>query len=109
MHIGVTEGAATARAFLDLDGRPDGAVSTDGRVMGCYLHGLFRSDPFRHAFLNDLRPRAESGLAFEHTVEAALDALADHLERHLDVDGLWRIAHSPTVIVGLAQIGRAPV
>ena len=32
-------------------GGPDGAVSADGRVTGCYLHGLFASDPFRRAFL----------------------------------------------------------
>jgi len=94
MHIGLTEGPAAAAPFLDLGGRADGAVSAEGRVAGCYLHGLFRSDPFRHAFLAGLRPRAETGLAFDHAVEAALDALADHLERHLDIDALWRIATS---------------
>ncbi len=40
-----------ARPMLDLGGRPDGAVSADGRIMGSYLHGLFAGDDFRHAFL----------------------------------------------------------
>jgi len=33
-------------------------------------------------------------LGYEHCVEQALDALADHLEKHLDLDALWEIAQS---------------
>ena len=57
MHVGRTSGPALARPMLDLDGRPDGAVSPDGRIMGCYVHGLFAADDFRHAFLARLRER----------------------------------------------------
>jgi len=92
MHIGVTEGADRARPFLALDGRADGAVSRDGRVMGGYLHGLFASDAFRRAFLASLGRRRHAGLAYERAVEQALEALADHLEAHLDLDRVWRIA-----------------
>jgi len=93
MHIGRTEGPGRARPFVTLaDGRPEGAVSADGRVAGCYLHGLFRSDAFRAAYLSRLRARAESGLAFEAQVEAALDGLAEHLERHVDVGILRKIS-----------------
>ena len=69
MHIGRTTGADTARPMLDLDGRPDGAISADGRVMGTYLHGIFADDAFRHAFLNRLRARDASGVAYEAQVE----------------------------------------
>jgi adenosylcobyric acid synthase len=72
------------------DGRPDGAASPDGRVAGSYLHGLFASDPFRRAFLAGLG--AASRLAYDDQVEGALDALADHVEAHLDLDELLRIA-----------------
>ena len=58
MHVGRTSGPALARPMLDLAGRPDGAVSPDGRIMGCYVHGLFAADDFRHAFLARLRERA---------------------------------------------------
>src|SRR5207244_998674 len=51
MHLGMPTGPGTARPMLQLSDRPDGAVSADGRVAGCYLHGLFASDPFRRAFL----------------------------------------------------------
>jgi adenosylcobyric acid synthase len=92
MHVGRTFGFDCARPMLVLDAGPDGAVSADGRVMGCHLHGLFAADGFRHAFLDRLRPRADSGLAFEAGVEAALERLADHLEVHLDLDRLIAIA-----------------
>jgi adenosylcobyric acid synthase len=94
MHIGRTSGLALARPMLDLEGRPDGAVSADGRIMGCYVHGLFAADGFRHAFLGRLRARAPSGLAFERQIEATLDALADHLEAHVDLAGLLALARA---------------
>jgi adenosylcobyric acid synthase len=92
MHVGRTEGPALASPMLDLDGRPDGAVSEGGRIMGCYVHGLFAADGFRHAFLARLRPREASGVAWEHQVEQTLDALADHLEASVDIDGLLALA-----------------
>jgi adenosylcobyric acid synthase len=92
MHVGETRGSALERPLLTLAGRPDGAVSKDGRVLGCYLHGLFAADGFRHAFLSRLMLRAVSGLAYEAQVERTLDALADHLEAHLDLDGLLAAA-----------------
>jgi adenosylcobyric acid synthase len=96
MHVGITSGPATARPLLRLTNgvgsRPDGAVSADGRIAGCYLHGLFAGDAFRHAFLAGLKPRAASGVSYEHEIESTLDALADHLATHLDLDGILRIA-----------------
>jgi adenosylcobyric acid synthase len=92
MHIGRTSGADCARPMLDLDGRPDGAISADGRVMGTYVHGIFAGDAFRHAFLNSLRARADSGLAYESLVDQLLDELADHLERHLDTERILDVA-----------------
>jgi adenosylcobyric acid synthase len=93
MHMGRTEGPDTARPFLTLAGRPDGAVSADGRVMGCYLHGLFASDPWRAALLARLRPgRTADALAYDPMVDAVLDRLADHLETHLDIGAIAAIA-----------------
>jgi adenosylcobyric acid synthase len=94
MHVGRTTGPALASPMLDLAGRPDGAVSPDGRVMGCYVHGLFAADAFRHRFLARLRKRACSGVSFERQIETTLDGLADHLETHVDLDGLLALARS---------------
>jgi adenosylcobyric acid synthase len=92
MHIGRTTGADTARPMLDLGGRPDGAISVDGRVMGTYLHGIFADDAFRHDFLNRLRAREASGVVYETQVERVLDELADHLERHADLERILDLA-----------------
>jgi adenosylcobyric acid synthase len=92
MHMGRTAGADCARPFARLDNVGDGARSSDGRVMGTYLHGLFASDAFRHAFLNGVRQRAPSNFAYEASVESTLDGLADHLAASLDLDLLLAIA-----------------
>ncbi len=92
MHVGRTTGPGLARPMLRLGERTDGAVSGDGRVLGCYLHGLFAADRFRHAFLNRLKPRAASGVVYEAGVEQVLDELAAHLEAHVDVQELLDIA-----------------
>jgi adenosylcobyric acid synthase len=52
MHVGASSGEALARPLLHFsDGSPEGAISADGRVAGCYVHGLFASDAFRAAWL----------------------------------------------------------
>ncbi len=94
MHLGRTTGPDTARPLLLLANGPEGAVSADGRVTGCYVHGLFAADAFRHAFLSRLRNRQSSGLVYEAEVEATLDRLAEHLAAHLDLDGLLDLAAS---------------
>jgi adenosylcobyric acid synthase len=94
MHVGETAGAGLQRPMLHLSGGPDGCVSADGLVAGCYLHGLFASDPFRRAFLAALG--ADPGeIAYERQIETTLDALADHLERNLDLSTLLAAARPP--------------
>ncbi len=96
MHVGCTTGADAVRPFLEIDGRPEGAVSADGLVAGTYLHGLFACDGFRAAFLAGLRPgRREAGLTYEAMVEETLDGLADHLEQHLDIEAILALAARP--------------
>ncbi len=90
IHLGRSDGPDAARPMLQIGERHDGATSRDGRVQGTYLHGLFSSDAFRAAWLKGLG--AASSLAYEARVETALDALADHLEAHLDIDALLAIA-----------------
>lgn len=90
MHMGVTRGRGLERPFAHIGDMTDGAVSADGTVMGTYLHGLFAADAFRRNFLGSAA--ATSSLAYEATIDTTLDALAVHLERHLDLDALLELA-----------------
>lgn len=92
MHVGETTGPDTARPMLRLaDGRTDGARSRDGRVEGCYVHGLFSADTARAALLSVFGAQS-SGESYEVGVEKVLDRLAEHLARHIDIDRLLSFA-----------------
>ncbi|MEX0971547.1 MAG: cobyric acid synthase [Paracoccaceae bacterium] len=90
IHIGQTTGADCARPVFTVDGVAEGASSANGQIMGSYLHGMFTQDAFRHAWL---AAQGVAGVAeYGAGVEAALDALAAHIETYLDVDGLLAAA-----------------
>ena len=92
MHVGETTGPDTIRPFATFsDGRADGAVSASGRVAGTYVHGLFADGIQRRAWLERLGGKA-AGFDYEAGLEETLDALAAHLETHLDIDALLRTA-----------------
>ncbi len=91
IHLGTTHGADTARPFAMIDGKPDGAITRSGQVMGTYLHGCFGSDAFRSAFLASLGAES-SRLRFDERIETTLDDLARHIESHIDVDRLLALA-----------------
>lgn len=91
IHLGQSAGPDCARPAFVIGDAPEGAVSADGRVRGSYLHGVFAADGFRRAELARLGHRAE-GPAYEAMVEATLDALADHLAAHADLDRLLSLA-----------------
>lgn len=91
IHIGTSDGPDRARPFAHVAGAPEGAMSPDGRIGGSYLHGMFADDAFRRAWLADLGVAA-GAQSYDGVVEETLDALAAHLETHLDVAGLLSIA-----------------
>jgi adenosylcobyric acid synthase len=90
MHMGVTRVLAPPFARL-ADGRSDGAVSANGRVAGTYVHGLFADDRQRAAWITRLGGTV-AGFSYAAGVEATLDALAEHLEAHIDIDRLLKSA-----------------
>mgnify|MGYP006268555067 FL=1 len=92
MHIGVTTGRDCESPLLRFDdGRCDGAVSQNGLVRGLYVHGIFADDQQRASWLSWIGAESSS-LNFETLIEATLDALADHLEVHVDCEGLLTLA-----------------
>lgn len=91
IHIGETTGPDRDRPFLDIDGRPEGAISANGQVMAAYVHGLFAADGFRAAFLKSFGGSGTT-YSYEAGVDDTLNALADHLEAQLDLAKMLKIA-----------------
>jgi len=91
IHIGETTGPDCDHAWLEIAGIAHGAASADGRILGCYLHGIFSEDNFRRIFLKNLGADVSS-LNYKSSVENTLDTLADHLEAHLDIENLMGFA-----------------
>jgi adenosylcobyric acid synthase len=89
-----------ARPLLEVDGRAEGCVSSDGRVWGTYLHGLFEEGaPRRHvlqwarggAALAATSSSADVAIDDRARREAAYDRLADTLAGCLDARVLREI------------------
>lgn len=96
IHLGRTRGG---RPWLTIDNRngaavcePDGAASPDGRIWGCYLHGIFANTTFRHAWLASLGLAVHAETA--SSLEASLDHLADAFAAALDIERITGIIDS---------------
>ena len=91
MHIGDTDGPDTARPMLMVR---SGRMVRFRRTVWCpvVICGLFADDTFREDFLERLKSREPSRVRYEQQVEQTLDALAEHCERHIDLDGISKVA-----------------
>ena len=58
IHMGETESQSQWLEIASRNGEQvkfmDGGVSPNGKIWGCYLHGLFANDAFRQAWLTRL-------------------------------------------------------
>lgn len=101
IHVGQTWSAFPWLEIASRNGvavqEPDGAVSADGRVWGCYLHGLFENPEVREAWLASLRMGGTAGeqrsgkRPDEWRWGGALDRLADAVEAALTMERLEEI------------------
>jgi adenosylcobyric acid synthase len=94
IHAGRTYGPGMERPMMMLlGGVPEGAVSPDGKICGCYIHGLFTSDGYRDKFLSEFRGgETHSGLRYSAEIDRTLNALADRVREELDVKALAETA-----------------
>jgi len=84
IHMGITTGSALMRPVVQSDdGRPDGALSDDNRVLGTYCHGLFDQPEALSALLTWAGAEAIATVDLAARREADLDRLADAVEAAL--------------------------
>ncbi|HUI40101.1 MAG TPA: cobyric acid synthase CobQ, partial [Methanothrix sp.] len=86
IHMGVTSPKGEA-AFGE-----DGAVASNGLVIGTYLHGIFENENFRSAFLDYLYSRKNLTRDPAATAEGdGFDDLARAVEANLDMGRIWQM------------------
>ncbi|MGO3863126.1 MAG: cobyric acid synthase [Halomonas sp.] len=98
IHNGVSDGAALSSPLFDLNGRPEGAVSKDGQIIGTYLHGLFDHPETCQALLKQLGLINADKSDYQTHRERELDRLADMLEAHIDIEA----------VIALIDVGASP-
>ena len=92
IHCGNSRGSALDHPACILDdGRPDGARSADGQILGSYLHGLFDEPQALSALLAWAGLRNPVRFDMGQQREASIDRLADAVESHLDTRTLRRL------------------
>lgn len=88
IHAGVTTVDPEVAPLLRfVDGTGDGAVATNGRIAGCYVHGLF-DQPAARAHVIEQLGATSDGHDRSEAIDQALDAIAATLEQVLDMDAL---------------------
>jgi len=84
IHMGVSTGSALARPAFFIDGRPEGALSDDGQILGTYLHGLFDTPQAISALLHWAGLHSDNTVDTSALREASLDRIADATQPLLD-------------------------
>jgi adenosylcobyric acid synthase len=85
IHMGSSQGPALDRPAALLDGKPEGALSGDGRILATYVHGIFDSPAACAALLGWAGLESAHGVDLAALREASLERLADCVEEHLDM------------------------
>jgi adenosylcobyric acid synthase len=80
IHLGLSQGDALRLPAFHIDGRPEGARSADGQVLGTYLHGLFDSPQANQALLRWAGLESETIVDSAALRQASLDRIADAAE-----------------------------
>jgi len=89
IHAGVTQGPALNNPAVQLTERNDGAVSSDGQILGTYLHGLFDHSEACEALLKWAGLEQVQRIDYRARQEADINRLADAIEEYLDLNSVY--------------------
>lgn len=103
IHMGTTSVDETASEAFRIKKRgktnenaSDGCVSSNGKVFGTYIHGLFDNGQLRKLLLDYLKSKKgikdnSAGLDYDVYRQAQLDYLADVVSNSLDIDYILKM------------------
>jgi adenosylcobyric acid synthase len=102
IHMGISSYGKTAVPLFNIIRRNgeavssgDGAVNSEGNIMGTYIHGVFDGTEFREYIVNSLRRRKGLPLReskpYESLRDKELDKLADIVRVSLDMKKIYEI------------------
>jgi adenosylcobyric acid synthase len=96
IHMGETQSQTHWLEIISRNGKQvkvlDGSVSSDGKVWGCYLHGLFHNDSLRQAWLRSLGWQGEAAsqsARFDESLEKLAGAVESALNMNLLESIIW--------------------
>lgn len=96
IHLGRSIRLRNTSAFIQLhDGREDGAIGHDGRVIGTYLHGIFHNRLYMRKYFNIIR--VQKGLnvlpldvkSDAEQRDEAYEMLDRHVRQHIKMDIIY--------------------
>lgn len=97
IHAGITTGEALKRPMLMLTDRADGAISEDGQIAGCYLHGLFDHPEACQQLLNWAGLKQVESFDIKALYDESIDRIADAIEDHADLRLLEKVLKLPSL------------
>ena len=89
IHAGITHGEALQRPAVLLPDRQDGAMSEDGRILGCYLHGLFDEGAACAALLQWAGLEQAQETDYRAMRERQIERLADAVGENIDISKIY--------------------
>jgi adenosylcobyric acid synthase len=84
IHLGVSSGAALQNPAFMIAGKAEGALSSDGQILGTYLHGVFDAPEAGHALLRWAGLSGTARVDLAHLREHSIDRIADACAPLLD-------------------------
>lgn len=95
IHAGVSQGPGLNGAVQLEDGRLDGGLSSEGQVLGTYLHGLFEQPQACSALLQWAGLEQVEAFDYHALRERDIERLADLVEAYMDTRRLRELCGIP--------------
>lgn len=86
IHVGQTEYLQQLAPIVNVDNKPDGAISADNQIAGCYLHGVFDSVEAVSLLASWCQVSVAETDNLEQIQEQAINKLAQSCKEHLDLN-----------------------